>query len=75
MTFAGLGNEQARANLILYMRENGGGPPLPEPPAAEPAEGDAGAAAGPEAEAGADAAGAAAMPEPVADESGATANE
>ena len=75
MTFAGLGNAEERANVILYLRENGGGPPLPEPPAAEPEEGAEGAAAGPEDAAGADAAGAVAQPEPAADQSAATANE
>ena len=75
MTFAGLGNAQERANVMLYLRENGGGPPLPEPPAAEPAEGDAAdEGAGPATEPGADAAGATAMPEP-ADVGAATANE
>ncbi len=72
MTFAGLGNPQDRANVMLYMLENGGGPPLPEPPAAEPAED---AAAGPEGEPGAEAAGASAMPEPDAAGNAATANE
>ena len=71
----GLGNAEERANVILYLRENGGGPPLPEPPAAEPEEGAEGAAAGPEDAAGADAAGAVAQPEPAADQSAATANE
>ena len=79
MTFAGLGSAEDRANVILFLRENGGGPALPEPPAEEPAEGaDAAAgdaAAGPATEPGADAAGATAMPEPAADQSGATANE
>ena len=75
MSFAGLSDPQARANIILYLRENGGGPPLPEPPAAEPEEGAEGAAAGPEDAAGADAAGAVAQPEPAADQSAATANE
>jgi cytochrome c len=66
MTFAGLGSAEDRANVILYMRENGGGPALPEPPAAEPAEGDAADdGAGPATEPGADAAGATAMPEPA----------
>lgn len=41
MTFAGLGNAQQRANLILFLRDNGGGPDLPAPPAAEPADGEA----------------------------------
>ncbi|MXO86440.1 c-type cytochrome [Altererythrobacter aurantiacus] len=31
MSFAGLGNPEDRANLMLYLVENGGGPPLPEP--------------------------------------------
>ena len=31
MSFAGLGNPQDRANVMLYLRENGGGPALPEP--------------------------------------------
>ena len=79
MTFAGLGSAEDRANVILFLRENGGGPALPEPAAEEPAEGaDAAAgdaAAGPATEPGADAAGATAMPEPAADQSGATANE
>jgi cytochrome c len=77
MTFAGLGSAEDRANLILYLRENGGGPALPEPPAAEPAEGEAvegDAAAGPATEPGAEAAGAAAQPQP-ADAGAATANE
>jgi len=72
MTFAGLGNADERANLILYLRENGGGPALPEPPAAEAPEGDA--AAGPATEPGAEAAGAVAQPQP-ADAGAATANE
>lgn len=44
MSFAGLGKAEDRANVILYMRENGGGPalPAPEAPAAEaPADGEA----------------------------------
>jgi len=51
MSFAGLSSAEDRANVILYLRENGGGPalPAPEAPAAEePTEGadaaDAGAA-------------------------------
>lgn len=69
MTFAGLGSAEDRANLILYLRENGGGPALPEPPAAEAPEGDAAAdaAAGPEEEAGAEAAGAVAAEQPEED--------
>lgn len=45
MSFAGLGDAQERANLILYMLANGGGPALPPVPVEEPAaegEGDAG---------------------------------
>jgi cytochrome c len=70
MTFAGLGSAEDRANLILYLRENGGGPALPEPPAAAAPEGDAAtgdAAAGPAEEPGAEAAGAAAAEEPEED--------
>ncbi len=44
MSFAGLSSPEDRANVILYMLANGGGPPLPEPPAAEPAEGEGGEA-------------------------------
>jgi cytochrome c len=70
MTFPGFSNPQDRANMILYMRENGGGPALPEPPVAEPAEGEAAAVddgAGPAGEPGQDAAGAVAMPEQTAE--------
>ena len=78
MTFAGLGKPEDRANVILYLLQNGGGPALPPPPAAEAAEGDAAAAgdaaAGPAVEPGADAAGAAAAPQPVAGANAATAN-
>lgn len=37
MSFAGLSNPEDRADIILYMRQQGGGPALPEPeaPAAE----------------------------------------
>lgn len=35
MSFAGLSSIEDRAAVILYLRENGGGPPLPEP---EPVE-------------------------------------
>lgn len=42
MSFAGLSSMEDRANVILYMRENGGGPPLPEfvPPEATGEGGD-----------------------------------
>ena len=79
MTFAGLGKPEDRANVILYLLQNGGGPALPPPPAAEPAEADAAvagdAAAGPAVEPGADAAGAVAAPQPAAAANAATANE
>jgi cytochrome c len=69
MTFAGLGNPQDRANVMLYLLENGGGPPLPALPAAEAAEGEAAAdaAAGPAVEPGAEAAGAVAAEQPEDD--------
>ena len=38
MSFAGLSSAEDRANVMLYLRENGGGPPLPEPPAEEEGE-------------------------------------
>lgn len=41
MSFAGLGSGEDRANIILYMREYGGGPELPVVEAADPAAGDA----------------------------------
>ncbi|OYW45714.1 MAG: cytochrome c family protein [Sphingomonadales bacterium 32-68-7] len=73
MSFAGLSNPQERANVILYMLANGGGPALPAPPAPEAAaEGEAAAAGDPSAEAGpaaapgADAAGAVAAEAPAA---------
>jgi cytochrome c len=75
MSFAGLSDGQERANVILYMMANGGGPPLPAAPAAEEAAGGDDAAAGPETEAPADAAGATAQPEPAANSQAATANE
>ena len=55
MTFAGLGNPEERANLILYLNAQGSNLPLPPPPAADAsARADAGAtppAAAPAAEA------------------------
>lgn len=57
MSFAGLSNPQERANVILYMLSNGGGPALPPPPIEEPAAAEGEAAATVEgAEAGAAAA-------------------
>ncbi|APE29312.1 c-type cytochrome [Aurantiacibacter gangjinensis] len=40
MSFPGLSDPQARADVILYMRENGGGPPIPEYVEEAPAEGE-----------------------------------
>jgi len=40
MSFAGLSSPEDRANVILYMHRNGGGPPFPAPPAEEPAAAD-----------------------------------
>ena len=70
MSFAGLSNGQDRANIILYLKQQGGGPALPTPEAAAPAAdgadkaaaGDQTATAGPAEKQGADAAGAVAMP-------------
>ena len=44
MSFAGLSNIEDRAAIILYMREMGGGPPLPEPEAVEEPGGEDGEA-------------------------------
>lgn len=46
MSFPGLSDPQERANVILFMRENGGGPDLPVPEAAPAAEEGAEAAEG-----------------------------
>ena len=67
MTFAGLGNPEERANLILYMNAQGSNLPLPPPPAAQAPADDADdaaaatgdAAAAPASDAAAPAAGAA----------------
>ncbi len=74
MTFAGLSKPEDRANVILYLLQNGGGPALPTPEAAAPAAPAGDAAAGPATEPAADAAGAAAQPEPAAAANAATAN-
>ena len=73
MSFAGLSSGEDRANVILYLLANGGGPALPT--AEAPAD-EAAAAAPPEGEAvaGADAAGAVAADNPVASENAATGN-
>ncbi|QZH76031.1 MAG: cytochrome c family protein [Erythrobacter sp.] len=48
MSFAGLGSAEDRANVILYMLANGGGPALPTPEAEAPTEdGMEGAGEGP----------------------------
>ena len=71
MSFAGLSNGQDRANIILYLKQQGGGPELPKPEAAAPAAGEAADAAaagdqtgtaGPAEKPGAEAAGAVAAP-------------
>ena len=46
MTFAGLGNPEERANLILYLNSQGSNLPLPAPPAADAAAPAADAATG-----------------------------
>jgi cytochrome c len=53
MTFAGLGNPEERANLILYLNAQGSNLPLPTPPAAEAPAADATAADAATGEAGA----------------------
>ena len=53
MTFAGLGNPEERANLILYLNAQGSNLPLPTPPAAEAPAADAAAADAATGEAGA----------------------
>lgn len=45
MSFAGLGDAQERANLMLYLMENGGGPALPEVVAEEEVAAEEGAEA------------------------------
>jgi cytochrome c len=47
MTFAGLGNPEERANLILYLNAQGSNLPLPALPAAEAPAADAAAADAP----------------------------
>jgi len=85
MTFAGLSNPQDRANVIAYLKQQGGGPDYPAPAAAAgAAKADAAAAKAPDAGPGAAvagapapanaAAGAAAQPEPVAGQQAAVSN-
>jgi cytochrome c len=72
MTFAGLSKPEDRANVIAYLKQQGGGPEYPAPAAPAAPAADASAATAPDAAAGPapakaqDAAGAAAQPEPVA---------
>ncbi|MEM6475180.1 MAG: cytochrome c family protein [Pseudomonadota bacterium] len=40
MSFAGLSKPEDRANLMVYLAANGGAPPMPEPEAEAPAEGE-----------------------------------
>lgn len=79
MSFAGLSKPEDRANVIAYLKANGGGPDYPAPKAADapaaPAEGEAPAVSKEgEAPAGAAAAGATAQETPAATQQGATAN-
>jgi len=77
MSFAGLSSPEDRANVIAFLKANGGGPDFPAPAAPAAAEGDeaaAGDAAGPATEPSPDAAGAAAQPEPAAANNAATDN-
>ncbi|MBN9505937.1 MAG: cytochrome c family protein [Altererythrobacter sp.] len=75
MSFAGLSSPEDRANMIAYLKANGGGPDYPAPAApAAAAEGDAAADTG-AATPAPEAAGATAAPEPAGTEAaGATAN-
>jgi cytochrome c len=66
MTFAGLGNPEERANLILYMNAQGSNLPLPTPPVAEAPADDAAAAPAATGEAAAAPASDAAAPAPAA---------
>nr|WP_166179274.1 cytochrome c family protein [Altererythrobacter segetis] len=76
MTFAGLSSPEDRANVIAYLKANGGGPDYPAPAAPAADKADAAAATAPDAGPGAavsgadanpvEAAGAAGQPAPVA---------
>lgn len=72
MSFAGLSSGEDRANVILYLLANGGGPALPAPEAA--AEPDAAVAVEGEPVEGAAEAGAVSADNPVASDNAATAN-
>jgi cytochrome c len=75
MTFAGLSSPEDRANVIAYLKQNGGGPDSPAPAAPAANKADAAAAVGADTGPGAavsgaeanpvEAAGAAGQPEPV----------
>lgn len=65
MTFAGLGNPEERANLLLYINSQGSNLPLPAAPAADAAAAPAEGEAAPAADAAAAPADAAAAPAPA----------
>lgn len=77
MSFAGLGKPEDRANLLAYLKANGGGPDFPAPaaPEAEAVAEEGGVPVEGEAPTEAEAAGATAADEPVSSEQAATANE
>ncbi len=79
MSFAGLGKGEDRANVIAYLKANGGGPAYPEPAAPEAEEGIDGAGEGPGVTEGAapsavEAAGAMGDEQPVPSQGAATGN-
>lgn len=76
MSFAGLSKAEDRANLLAYLKANGGGPDFPAPaaPAADAAADAAAPSVAGEAPSEAEAAGGAAADEPVATSQAATAN-
>ncbi len=80
MSFAGLGKPEDRANVMAYLKANGGGPDFPAPvaPEAESETGVDGAAAAPvpgEEQTDAEAAGATSTEVPPGTDQSATANE
>ena len=72
MSFAGLSKPEDRANVMLYLMANGGGPALPTAPAEEPAEAEGGDAVAAPADVDAGDAGAVAAEVPVAADQAAT---
>jgi cytochrome c len=84
MTFAGLSSPEDRANVIAYLKQNGGGPDYPAPAAPAANKADAAAAEGADTGPGAavsgaeanpvEAAGAAGQPAPVAGKSSDSSN-